>query len=117
MTKLYSHLKKGFISILSLTLILSNISVYAIDDTSNIIIEDNNLDDETTLQHRNKNEENTFIQDNKNITPSLTEQVITPDEGNDYMAQVTVSSIPVIYKKSKHQISDGYTVIIGNKEV
>lgn len=57
------------------------------------------------------------IQDNKNITPSSTEQVITPDEGNDYMAQVTVNSIPIVYKKSKHQISDGYTVIIGNKEV
>lgn len=58
-----------------------------------------------------------IIQDNKNITPSFEEQVIIPDEGNDYMAQVTVHSIPMIYKKSKHQISDGYTVIIGDKEV
>ena len=33
------------------------------------------------------------------------------------MAQVTVHSIPMIYKKSKHQISDGYIVIIGDKEV
>lgn len=57
------------------------------------------------------------IQDNKNITPSFEEQVIAPDEGNDYMAQVTVNSIPIVYKKSKHQISDGYTVIIGNKGV
>lgn len=57
------------------------------------------------------------IQDNKNIVPSFEEQVITPDGGNDYMAQVTVNSIPIVYKKSKHQISDGYTVIIGNKEV
>ena len=58
-----------------------------------------------------------IIQDNKNITPSFEEQVIVPDEENDYIAQVTVHSIPMIYKKSKHQISDGYTVIIGDKEV
>ena len=58
-----------------------------------------------------------IIQDNKNITPSFEEQIIVPDEGNDYMAQAIVHSIPMIYKKSKHQISDGYTVIIGNEEV
>ena len=45
MTKLNSHLKKGFISILSLTLILSSLNVYAINDNINVIIKEDNLDD------------------------------------------------------------------------
>ena len=47
MTKLNSHLKKGFISILSLTLILSSLNVYAMDlDDSNIIVEEDELDND-----------------------------------------------------------------------
>ena len=59
MTKLHSHLKKGFISILSLTLIFSNISVYALDlDNSNIIVEEENLNEDTILI---QDEENKMI--------------------------------------------------------
>ena len=88
MTKLHSHLKKGFISILSLILIFSSLNVYALDDTSNIIIEDNNLDDESTLQYGDKNEENTFIKENENSiyydTNYLSNAYISPtiDENN-----------------------------------
>lgn len=62
MTKLHSHLKKGLMGILSLTLILSNISVYAIDDTTNIIIEEDSLDD--TLIH---NHDSDSYEENNNI--------------------------------------------------
>lgn len=62
MAKLHSHLKKGFISVLSLTLIFSNISVYAIDDTTNIIIEEDSLDD--TLIH---NHDSDSYEENNNI--------------------------------------------------
>ena len=66
MTKLHSHLKKGFISILSLTLIFSNISVYAIDDTTNIIIEENNLDNSLIHNHNSDSyEENIITQESE----------------------------------------------------
>lgn len=61
MTKLHSHLKRGLIGILSLTLILSNISVYAIDDTSNIIIEEDNLEENTLLQNDEYNDSDSFL--------------------------------------------------------
>ena len=66
MTKLHSHLKKGFISILSLTLIISNISVYAMDlDNSNIIIEEDNINDDESIQN---NDETILIKDNEDIS-------------------------------------------------
>ena len=34
-------------------------------------------------------------QTNKDVTPSFIEQTITPDEGFDYLAQVTVAAISV----------------------
>lgn len=34
------------------------------------------------------------VQANKNATPATTSQVITPDSGYDYLAQVTVAAIP-----------------------
>ena len=34
------------------------------------------------------------VQANKNATPATTSQVITPDNGYDYLAQVTVAAIP-----------------------
>ena len=67
MTKLHSHLKKGFISILSLTLIFSNISVYALDlDNSNIIVEEENLNEDTILiqDEENNIEDNSIIEEN-----------------------------------------------------
>ena len=72
MTKLHSHLKRGFISILSLTLILSNISVYAIDDTTNIIIEEDSLDD--TLIH---NHDSDSYEENNNIDLYLNNEEIS----------------------------------------
>lgn len=51
MTKLHSHLKRGLIGILSLTLILSNLSVYAIED--NVIVEESNLNDDIALTQNN----------------------------------------------------------------
>ena len=64
MTKLNSHLKKGFISILSLTLILSSLNVYAMDlNNSNIIIEEDNLNKDIIL-----------IQDNENFNATLSNQ-------------------------------------------
>ena len=32
---------------------------------------------------------------NKNVTPSFVQQIITPSEGYDYLAQVTVAAINV----------------------
>ena len=59
MTKLHSHLKKGFISILSLTLILSSLNVYAMDlDDSNIIVEEDELDNESIQSNKNIKEIN-----------------------------------------------------------
>ena len=64
MTKLHSYLKKGLMGILSLTLILSNTSVYAIDDTSDIIIEEDNLEENTLLQNDEYNDSDSFYNDN-----------------------------------------------------
>ena len=72
MTKLHSHLKKGLMGILSLTLILSNISVYAIDDTTNIIIEEDSLDD--TLIH---NHDSDSYEENNNIDLYLNSEEIS----------------------------------------
>ena len=66
MTKLHSHLKKGFISILSLSLIFSSINVYAIDDTSNIIIEEDNL-----LQNDEDNDIDSSYDDNSIINENM----------------------------------------------
>lgn len=50
------------------------------------------------------------IQENKNVTPSSTEQIITPDEGYDGMAQVTVAAAAITYEQND---AYGYTMIIG----
>ena len=49
------------------------------------------------------------VQSNKNATPSSTSQVITPDSGYDYLAQVTVAAIP--YTETANTF--GITVTIG----
>ena len=49
------------------------------------------------------------VQSNKNATPSSSQQVITPDNGYDYLAQVTVAAIP--YAESANTY--GTTVTIG----
>lgn len=73
MTKLHSHLKRGLIGILSLTLILSNISVYAIDDTSNIIEEDN-LEENILLQNDEYNDSDSFYNDNSILNENIENQ-------------------------------------------
>lgn len=50
------------------------------------------------------------VQANKNATPSSSQQVITPDNGYDYLAQVTVAAIP--YVETDNQ-AGGVTVTIG----
>ena len=71
MTKLHSHLKKGFISILSLTLILSSLNVYAMDlNNSNIIIEEDNLNESNDL-----NEDIILIQDDEDIGKNIGEDI------------------------------------------
>ena len=80
MTKLHSHLKKGFISILSLTLILSSLNVYAMDlNNSNIIIEEDNLDENiiTTFNNVEINSNNSKTSTNNiNINGNLNEKRI-----------------------------------------
>lgn len=50
------------------------------------------------------------VQSNKNATPSASQQVVTPDNGYDYLAQVTVLAIP--YTEVVNA-SGGLTVTIG----
>ena len=78
MTKLHSHLKKGFISVLSLTLIFSNISVYAIDDTTNIIIEEDSLDDILIHNH----DSYSYEEDNNIDLYSNSEEISTHSIGS-----------------------------------
>ena len=49
------------------------------------------------------------VQSNKNATPSASSQVITPDNGYDYLAQVTVAAIPYVESPNTY----GTTVTIG----
>lgn len=49
-------------------------------------------------------------QANKAVTPSMSEQVVTPDTGYDYLAQVTVGAIPITYTDNA---AGGQTVTIG----
>ena len=46
----------------------------------------------------------------KSATPKLTAQTITPDEGYDYLSQVTIAAIPIAYADNA---SGGKTVTIG----
>ena len=49
------------------------------------------------------------VQSNKNVTPTSTSQVVTPDEEYDYLAQVTVAAIPYVETPNTY----GTTVTIG----
>lgn len=49
-------------------------------------------------------------QTNKNVTPLFTAQTVTPDEGFDYLAQVTVAAIPVTETDNS---AGGKTLTIG----
>ena len=49
-------------------------------------------------------------QANKNVTPSFSEQVVTPDPDFDYLSQVTVAAIPVTYTDNA---AGGQTLQIG----
>lgn len=50
------------------------------------------------------------VETNKNATPSWSQQVITPDNGYDYLAQVTIAAIP--YSETSN-VGGGYTATIG----
>ena len=82
MTKLHSHLKKGFIGVLSLTLIFSNLNVYAINlDNSNIIVEEENDIDETDV-YEDTSSNNVIIED-ENINSEEENNNITIEENVD----------------------------------
>lgn len=49
------------------------------------------------------------VESNKNVTPSTSQQVVTPSQGYDYLAQVTVSAIPYTETANTY----GITVTIG----
>ena len=49
------------------------------------------------------------VESNKNVTPSTSQQVVTPSTNYDYLAQVTVAAIP--YEETAN--SYGYTATIG----
>ena len=49
-------------------------------------------------------------QANKNVVPRFTEQVVTPDNGYDYLSQVTVAAIPVT---ETDNAAGGITVTVG----
>lgn len=49
-------------------------------------------------------------QANKNVVPKFTEQVVTPDNGFDYLSQVTVAAIPVT---ETDNASGGVTLTVG----
>lgn len=45
------------------------------------------------------------VESNKNVTPATTQQVITPDTGYDYLAQVTVAAIPYTETQNDYGIT------------
>lgn len=45
------------------------------------------------------------VEANKNVTPSVSQQVITPDSGYDYLAQVTVGAIPYTETQNDYGIT------------
>lgn len=49
-------------------------------------------------------------QANKDVTPTMAQQVITPDEEYDYLAQVTVAAIPITYTDNA---AGGQTLTVG----
>lgn len=49
-------------------------------------------------------------QPNKNVTPTMAQQVITPDAEYDYLAQVTVAAIPITYTDNEQ---GGQTLKVG----
>lgn len=49
-------------------------------------------------------------QPNKNVTPTFEQQIITPDAGYDYLAQVTMKAIPVTYIDNA---AGGQTLTVG----
>lgn len=50
------------------------------------------------------------VQSNKSATPTTSQQIITPDSGYDYLAQVTVAAIPYVETDNS---AGGKTVTIG----
>lgn len=50
------------------------------------------------------------VETNKNVTPSFSQQVVTPSSGYDYLAQVTVAPIPVSYSDNPQ---GGQTLTVG----
>lgn len=45
------------------------------------------------------------VEANKNVTPAVSQQVITPDSGYDYLAQVTVGAIPYTETQNDYGIT------------